>query len=560
MLRKKLSRVPALASFIKRQYYLLVILALLIFHGVNNYIWLGLNQLPPFDDQACHLLGSLQCIDILSKPFWGMFGKLMDFTISDFYPPLFHICMAIFNIFFGRSMIMSIMANLPFFALLFLSLYYIGKKMGDKNIGLLASFIVSMYPYVFGASKMPLPDFALTAMVAFSLCCLLYTDNFTNRFLSLLFGVSLGLGMLTKQVFIFFIITPFIFVMAMLFYKQGVLNKHRIINLFISLSIAFIITGFWYLPKLSILLPRYMYAGYTSGAMYSVYGPPRVFCLASFIYYFKHLINHQMLLFFFILFLISSVLFFWGKGRLRLKLYLLSSIIGPYLIFTLINTKESKTTVPYLVVFALISSAGILKIGIPKLKAFLVSLIILFAFFQYFIISYTAPPYDYIRRVPIMNIFIPSQGLEPIAPAHMFFPMTGDFKIAQIISQIEKEKSEHKNIIIGLSRPYGEIKAMRGIPWYYNCVASNDVCIEYFCRLKQLPYSIVSLNRRDYVHSWWQDLPILPDFLILESETKAGAPRTVFEKYQFIQSFTMPDNSSVCVYKKKEEHPNNLSR
>src|SRR3989338_1335325 len=182
----------------KRFSPLFLLLVLTVFHGINNFIWLHLDQQIPFDDDASHLSRALQCLKILKQPSWDMIGQLMN--LGNFYPPFFHICMAVFNFLFGPSMNVALMANLPFIALLLFSIYAIGKEINGQQTGLLAAFLVMMYPYVFGLSKMSLPDFAMMAIVSFSVYCLISTEHFSSRVFSLALGISMGLGMLTKQV------------------------------------------------------------------------------------------------------------------------------------------------------------------------------------------------------------------------------------------------------------------------------------------------------------------------------------------------------------------------
>jgi 4-amino-4-deoxy-L-arabinose transferase-like glycosyltransferase len=200
----------SIKGYIKGNYEWFVILTILLFNGINNYYWLKLDKAPPRDDEAYHLVGALDILDHSSDVI-EMIRYGLNVTILNFYPPLYHTVMAISNLIFGRSEISSVMANMPFMLILVLSLYYTGKKISDKNTGLLAGFLIMMYPYVFDISRLPLPDFALTSILALSFCLLLYSELFTKTIPSVLFGISFGIGMYIKQVYIFFICAPLLF-------------------------------------------------------------------------------------------------------------------------------------------------------------------------------------------------------------------------------------------------------------------------------------------------------------------------------------------------------------
>lgn len=517
-----------------------IILIIIIFHGINNYIWLRLNLKPVYDDQAFHLLGGLQIIEMLKLPFWGIFTKIMSFSVVAFYPPLFHFCMAIFNIIFGKSLISSVMTNMVFLAVLSFSLYYIGKKLGDKNIGVLSTFIVSMYPFVFGLSRTPLLDFALTAMVALSLCCLIYTDNFTNRLSSLLFGFSLGLGMLTKQLFIFFIIVPLSFVIIGQLFKKE-MNKSKAKNLFISFLAAFFLDAYWYVVNLKKVLPNYIRAGYHDADMF---GPSNLFSLDSMVYYFYQLIVNQMLPFFCIVFAVGAFIFF--RSKMKMKSFLLFSILGAYIIFTfLIKIKEPKTTVPYLSVFAIVSAAGILNLRPVKLKKFFIAFLVVFGLYQYFIVSYV-PLLSPRSRGVRPSFFMPAHMLDEVI-GYQHFPVRKNWKLDEVLLLIQKQE-QNGNRIVGVS--WQDAAQMRriGIRWKENYIITNGSGIDYYCRLKGLTSVIVNLDNKSSVEPWWENDNSLPDTLILTDKLEKQVPENIVQKYKLIEILAMPDESNVYTY------------
>ena len=76
--------------------------------------------------------------------------------------------------------------------------------------GLLAAALTSFFPGIVSFSRTYLLDVSLTAAVALSVAVLLKTKNFSHTAYTILFGVSIGLGMLTKLPFSIFLIGPVI--------------------------------------------------------------------------------------------------------------------------------------------------------------------------------------------------------------------------------------------------------------------------------------------------------------------------------------------------------------
>jgi len=113
---------------------------------------------------------------------------------------------------FGVSTDVALMSNAVFIVMLLFSVYGIGKRMYSRGTGLLAAFLVSMYPVLFGISRLSYVDYALTAMVALIIYFLVRTEGFVRRRHSVFLGLSLGLGALTKWPVMAFVAAPILYV------------------------------------------------------------------------------------------------------------------------------------------------------------------------------------------------------------------------------------------------------------------------------------------------------------------------------------------------------------
>jgi len=548
--------------FVGKRSCLFVLFLLLLFYGINNFIWLKSDYLPPTSDEAFHLLSSLKYSNILTSPSPDIFQRLLD--VDKMYPPFFTFCAALMSLMTGHSVIALVMTNMVFAAALFFSVYFIGRKYEDKYAGLFSAFILSMYPYVFGLSRTFLLDFALLAMVGFSLCCLVYSDNLRRSGYSALFGVSLGIGILTKQTFVIFLVAPLAMaVINIVFNREFIhLRKKSAFNLGVALVLAAIIAGIWHLPKLFELQAawnKYQYA------KTHIFGPSTI--LSSVAYYVKLLTLDQIAPFFALLFLTGSVFLLKNKAKLFFTLLLWS--ILPYALFIFAGIKYMTDTVPALLPIAMISGAGILKIKNQFLKRSVILLTFVLALIQYGIISYTAPAETKMRvsfptSIKIRDSFFKRQTsfdfsqschILPIGEFFYHFPRKGEWRLEEIIEAIEQSNPGSKYSEIGVTDAAIECEKVTwfdpdpgtlGDFWHDNFIVTNSSAVEYFVSAARLPYNVISLlySNKDWMYS------AKLDFIISVKSLEYIAPN-IAGGYSLILKTAVPDGSPVYVYKKR---------
>ncbi len=191
---------------------LLLVILLLAFHLVNNWIYLSTRVTLWGWDQPSHLLTTLRYHDVLEEPSLRAFFEVLTRPWNR--PPLPWLPAVLFYRLFGVSTDVALMANAVFVAVLLFSVYGVGKRMYGHGVGILAAFLVSVYPIIFSLSRFAYPDFALTALVGVNMYLLLLADNFRSRGGSLLLGLGLGLGLLTKWQFMAFVGAPLAYVIV----------------------------------------------------------------------------------------------------------------------------------------------------------------------------------------------------------------------------------------------------------------------------------------------------------------------------------------------------------
>jgi 4-amino-4-deoxy-L-arabinose transferase-like glycosyltransferase len=192
----------------------LVIGGLVLFHAAHNWIWLQENVTWTGWDKARHLAYSLSYTHILSSiSLQSIFGAAVHDPVRT---PLFPASASIMYRLFGYSEDVATMVNVLYMAIALAATYGIGLRWGRSAamggraplLGLTAAALLALFPMFYCMSRYFYIEFALTAMVALVVFLLLATDGFKRRGASLLFGLSLGLGMLTKRTFGVFAIGP----------------------------------------------------------------------------------------------------------------------------------------------------------------------------------------------------------------------------------------------------------------------------------------------------------------------------------------------------------------
>lgn len=232
-----------------------VLLSLLIaFHLVINWWWRVTNTVVFGFDRIFHKVTSLAYYDLLREGV-NLHSLFAALTWSDYYPPLVHLTAAGFYKLFGVSMDVAAMSTSLYLVILLVAVYGLGEQKGGPWVGLASAFFISIFPIVFSMSRYLYVDLALTAMVALNLCLLLRTDRFQRRGVSWLYGVSLGLGLLTKWTFAAFAAAPWAAILTSPGLVQDALRALRPAagdwrRLLLAGLFALGLTALWFLPNI----------------------------------------------------------------------------------------------------------------------------------------------------------------------------------------------------------------------------------------------------------------------------------------------------------------------
>ncbi len=334
-------------SIIEYPYVFLAIV--LIFHVVCNYLVLSFDTTAPTYDEEDHLRTAFYAGDDFGKI---GFKKLYYDLGWGVRPPLYRLGLTVLY-FFQREVNadrFTLFINTLFFAVLLISVYGIGARLYNVPTALFAAGIVSAFPGVFAMSRVLMVDFPLASLVCLSIYTLLRTEYFTDMRFSILFGISLGLGMLMKTAFLVFIL-PILAFFIFAAYKNNKGQNTLLsvgIHILVSCLIALFVAGSWYLPNLHRILDRL-------NAM--VFQTPKILRGVFMAYYIKVLYSTLVGRFFFILFVFFLI---FCKKRKIILLFLW--LLAPLLLLSLSTNKNPRFVIPLLPPLGIIIAGGISEI------------------------------------------------------------------------------------------------------------------------------------------------------------------------------------------------------
>ncbi|MGB3904495.1 MAG: glycosyltransferase family 39 protein [Anaerolineae bacterium] len=435
--------------FVGAHWTVLALGLLIVIQIAISWLWLSTNVVVLGWDRPRHLIESLVYSDLLKQAdFRSLFRAI---TYSGYYPPLFHLSVVGFYRLFGPSMDVAAAVNFVHLIVLLISSYGIGREIGGRGVGILAAFITSSLPMVFAMSRYTYIEFALTAMVTLSIWLLLLSRGFTSKRYSLLFGLSVGLGLLTKWTFSLFVFPALTIVLLRAGSLSGLRKGVRSFSLekrwlAVSVGVGLILTLSWYLPNVqrvselslnSLLVPASWFllggmiyvtkeaserGGNLAGALFVAavvagswyltridfvdhafliaWGRPERHTWA-FEYYWDRLVSEHFSLPYMILLIAAGVglLVIRGKalaksaywrGAWRSDLFLLAVwIVVPYLVFSFRpSSRHSRFITPILPAAAVIMAYGLSKVRFHAARMLAIAAVVLFGSLQCLALSF----------------------------------------------------------------------------------------------------------------------------------------------------------------------------
>ncbi len=171
-----------------------------------HVVWLALDEQPQVWDMAHHQIRGWESLGALNA------GRLPeDFSsLSSYYPPLYYIQeMVVLSLWPNRDALVFL-SNLPGLVLLFGGAWWLASRCLTRGAAPWAALLAWCFPLVAWISRFSLLDVALSGWVMLALCLVAKSRYLERRGFSLLLGLVIAAGMLTKWTFILFLVFPLV--------------------------------------------------------------------------------------------------------------------------------------------------------------------------------------------------------------------------------------------------------------------------------------------------------------------------------------------------------------
>lgn len=226
-----------------------ILLTLVIcFFALNLWMWLGLKDFSiAIWESDKHMGYACETAERIALK-----CSIDEIFCQWIYPPLHYIpatALILWTNHASESLILlSLAAFLP---VLIPASYKLGRILDSPTGGLTLAFIAGAFFIMSVQQTGFMLDNMLCCWIMAGLYLLAASDGFINRRSSCLFGLSIGMGLMTKWSYPVFIIAPFALSLTSFFGKS---RLKKLFNLLLAALSAFIIAGPWYLYNLETIL------------------------------------------------------------------------------------------------------------------------------------------------------------------------------------------------------------------------------------------------------------------------------------------------------------------
>lgn len=289
---------------------------------------------------------------------------------------------------FNRSITAVIAAsNLPYLLMLIIFGYLLGKRLLDRVTGILFAIFVSLLPMAYGAASTVSLDFPMMGLASMCVYMLLRSESFNSTKWSVLFAISLGWGMMTKETFLLYVIGPMVYSLAFGALSDGGPDKKKYMkNIVLAAGITLAIDFIYY------CLPGYGRSILVTGMM-TEYNDIPWYSVESLRLFTLGLSESQLTPPFFLVFL-AGLWYFAKSASSPLKKYLILWILVPNMVVMLMpHWKTARYLMPVLPALALVAALGARKIMVWRFGKALVALAVAAGIAQYFVINFMESRY-----------------------------------------------------------------------------------------------------------------------------------------------------------------------
>lgn len=230
--------------------------------------------------------------------------------------------------------------------------YFLSRIFLSRISSFAASILFAFYGWTLLHLHLTYSETASSAFIIWSLFFLIRSNLFQNKKYSIIFGISLGLGLFVRWIILLYLLGPFLYV-AYLLFKKHLFKRKILINIGLSFLISFLISFYQYAQNFYWMF-QYFYVVRIGGPVWDVLPKQESnpFSLYSMTFYLNTFA--QLGIFFFILIILGFILAFRKKSNL--KPILLAVIFG-YIFSVLAPIKGERYIVPIFPYLAILSAS-----------------------------------------------------------------------------------------------------------------------------------------------------------------------------------------------------------
>ena len=338
-----------------------------------HFCWELLDSSPPVWDMAYHQLKGWHYLHA-----WQDGSIFREFaTLSSYYPPLYYLQEALILGLFPSTQFLALFSNIPGLLLLAFGTYGIAARLGDPVAAAVAGVLPLLFPLVAWTSRLSLLDVSLAGWVAAAGYLLLRSEYLQIKGWSLLLGLALGAGMLTKWTFAIFLTPPLLYAIV-----HSPSRRVSTLNLLDAVLLAIPPVFWWYLPNLNSLIERFDLTAQAASSE----GDPGLGSLLAWFYYPRCLFSYY-------LYLPLASCFLWGLVRsLRnptrckpIVRFCWWWLLGSLLLLTLLQAKDPRYVMPLVAPMAVLLVASLKEFRTGHVA------ILVLAFLQFLTVTFSMP-------------------------------------------------------------------------------------------------------------------------------------------------------------------------
>lgn len=169
---------------------------ILAFNVLGSLYWVRQNVVLVGHDASEYLWTSIEYNKFLTD--FSPQTLFRAFTFPAYRTPAIYLAVQPFFWLFGVNMDSAQLLNVMLLGVVIVLTYLLGNTIAGRGIGLFAALLVGLFPLMAAMSRLFYTEMFLTALVVLNLLALHRLRGFTHRSWSLVWGASLGIGLLVK--------------------------------------------------------------------------------------------------------------------------------------------------------------------------------------------------------------------------------------------------------------------------------------------------------------------------------------------------------------------------